>query len=137
MTRGIVACGEGVDNDAFAFLRHAMEKALSSAAARAALSSCEDFMAFEKAFGRRCGPVRPRAGTALCAAWSRKTCAALSEGRLDDVLAALRKHAGNDEARRGAGYVETNRARMRCPAFRAAGLLADSGVVESSCGAVA
>ena len=66
-------------------------------------------------------------GTGLCAAWSRKTCAALSEGRLDDVLAALRKHAGDDEARRCAGYVETNRARMRCPAFRAAGLPAGSG----------
>ena len=69
--------------------------------------------------------------------WSRKTCAALSEGRLDDVLAALRKHAGNDEALRCAGYVEANRARMRCPAFRAAGLPVGSGVVESACGAVA
>ena len=32
--------------------------------------------------------------TVLCAAWSEKTCAALSEGCLDDVLAALRKHEG-------------------------------------------
>ena len=75
--------------------------------------------------------------TALCDAWSEKTCAALSEGRLDDVLAALRKHGGSDEARRCAGHVETNRARMRYPAFRAAGLPVGSGVVESACGAVA
>ena len=77
------------------------------------------------------------AGTALCGAWAGKACAALSEGRLDDVLAALRKHDGNDEARRCAGYVEANRARMRYPAFRAAGLPVGSGEVESSCGTVA
>ena len=77
------------------------------------------------------------AGAALCEAWAGKACAALSEGRLDDVLAALRKHDGNDEARRCAGYVEANRARMRYPAFRAAGLPVGSGEVESSCGTVA
>ena len=77
------------------------------------------------------------AETALCEAWSEKTCAALSEGRLDDVLAALGSHEGSDEARRCAGYVEANRARMRYPAFRAAGLPVGSGVVESSCDTVA
>ena len=77
------------------------------------------------------------AGTALCEAWSERTCAALSEGRLDDVLAALRRHADNEEALRCAGYVEANRARMNYPAFRAAGLPVGSGVVESACGAVA
>ena len=77
------------------------------------------------------------AGAALCEAWAGKARAALSEGRLDDVLAALRKHDGNDEARRCAGYVEANRARMRYPAFRAAGLPVGSGEVESSCGTVA
>ena len=77
------------------------------------------------------------AGTALCEAWAKKVCAALSEGRLDDVLEALRRHAGNDEARRCVGYVEANRARMRYPEFRAAGLPVGSGVVESACGTVA
>ena len=77
------------------------------------------------------------AETALCEAWSEKTCAALSEGRLDDVLAALGRHEGSDEARRCAGYVEANRARMRYPAFRAAGLPVGSGVVESACDTVA
>ena len=70
------------------------------------------------------------AGTALCEAWAKKVCAALSEGRLDDVLEALRRHAGNDEARRCVAYVEANRARMRYPEYRATGLPAGSGVVE-------
>ena len=73
------------------------------------------------------------AETALCDAWSEKTCAALPEGRLNDVLAALR----NDEARRCAGHVEANRSRMRYAEFRAAGLPVGSGVVESSCDTVA
>ena len=77
------------------------------------------------------------AETAACEAWSKKVCAALSEGRLDDVLAALRRHEANDEARRCIGYVENNRARMRYPAFRAAGLPVGSGVVESACDTVA
>ena len=76
------------------------------------------------------------AETPSCAAWSEKTCAALSEGRLDDVLAALGEHEGSDEARRCAGYVEANRARMRYPAFRAAGLPVGSGAVESACDTV-
>ncbi len=44
---------------------------------------------------------------------------------------------GTREALRCAGYVEANRARMRYPEFRAAGLPVGSGVVESACGAVA
>ena len=62
---------------------------------------------------------------------------ALSEGRIDDVLAALRRHGGSDEARPCAGYVETNHDRMRYPGFRAAGLPVGSGVVESACDTVA
>ena len=74
-------------------------------------------------------------GADLCAAWSRKWCAALSEGRLDAVLAELRGRPG-DVARRCARYMETNRERMRYPEFRAMGLPVGSGVVESACGAV-
>ncbi len=58
----------------------------------------------------------------------------MSEGRLDDVLAALRWHAGHNEARR---RIRRDRARMNYPTFRAAGLPVGSGVVESACGAVA
>ena len=70
------------------------------------------------------------AETALCKAWSKKVCAALSDGRLDDVVAALRKLGNNDEARRCIAYVENNRDRMRYPGVprrRAAGGLGRGG----------
>ena len=73
------------------------------------------------------------AGTARCRAWSETVCAALREGRVDDVLAELRRHAGDQAADRCAGYVENNRSRMRYPAYRERGLLIGSGMVESSC----
>ena len=38
---------------------------------------------------------------------------AVRRGASANMLAALRKHDGSDEARRCAGYVETNRARTR------------------------
>lgn len=53
-------------------------------------------------FGRWAGGLRRRDSA---------VCAALSAGRLDDVLAALRPHAGNDEARRCVRYIEANHAR--------------------------
>jgi len=66
--------------------------------------------------------------------WARDRHAELDEGRLDELLDALRVHAGtSDEARRCVGYVETNRDRMRYPEFRAAGLCVSSGVVEAGC----
>ena len=73
------------------------------------------------------------AGTDLCQAWSEKVCAALSEGRVDDVLRELRRHAGDRTADQCIGYVENNRSRMRYPAYREMGLLIGSGMVESSC----
>ena len=73
------------------------------------------------------------AGTELCRAWSEKVCAALSEGRVDDVLRELRRHAGDKTADQCAGYFENNRGRMRYPAYRKMGLLIGSGMVESSC----
>ena len=72
-------------------------------------------------------------GTDLCQAWSEKVCAALSEGRVDDVLRELRRHAGDRTADQCVGYVENNRSRMRYPAYREMGLLIGSGMVESSC----
>jgi hypothetical protein len=58
----------------------------------------------------------------------------LDDGRTDDLLAALAIHAGaNEEARQCVDYVARNRARMRYPAFRAAGLCTSTGVVEAGC----
>ena len=58
----------------------------------------------------------------------------MDAGDLDAVLGALRPHAvAHDEARRCVDYVERNRARMRYPAFRAAGLCTSTGVVEAGC----
>ena len=76
------------------------------------------------------------AGTELCRAWSEKVCAALSEGRVEDVLRELRRHAGDKTADQCVGYFENNRGRMRYPAYREMGLLIGSGMVESSCRAL-
>ena len=73
-------------------------------------------------------------GTALCAQWSLRVCAALEEGRVDDVLAALRQRAETcEEAGKCIGYMERNRQRMRYPKFREMGLRIGSGTVESMC----
>ena len=74
-------------------------------------------------------------GTDLCRRWAERVCEALWEGRLDDVLAELRRHASTHEsAGKCVGYVEGNRHRMNYPGFRAMGLLVGSGMVESACG---
>jgi hypothetical protein len=74
------------------------------------------------------------AGSDLGKAWARERHADLDEGRLDELLAALRLHAGShEEARRCLEYVATNRDRMRYPELRAQGLCVSSGVVEAGC----
>ena len=74
-------------------------------------------------------------GTDLCRRWAEQVCEALWEGRIDDVLAELRRHATTHEAaEKCVGYVEGNRHRMNYPKFRAMGLLVGSGMVESACG---
>ena len=73
-------------------------------------------------------------GTERCAQWSRRVCAALEAGRVEDVLAALRQHAETCEAaEKCVKYVVGNRHRMRYPKFRKMGLCVGSGVVESMC----
>ena len=68
------------------------------------------------------------------ATWARARCDDLDEGRLDGLLTALRAHAGACEAAgQCAGYIDTNRSRMRYPEFRAQGLCVGSGVVVSGC----
>jgi hypothetical protein len=74
------------------------------------------------------------AGSDLCERWATQRCEELDQGKLDELLAALRVHAqANDEARKCLDYVTTNRGRMRYPEFRAQGLCVGSGVVEAGC----
>ena len=76
-----------------------------------------------------CGP-----GSEVGGQWARKRREEIDEGRVGDVIAALRGHAGShDEARRNVEYFVTNRARMNYPTFRAMGLCVASGVVEGGC----
>jgi len=66
--------------------------------------------------------------------WAKQRRDELDEGRIDEILAALRVHAGsNDEARKCLDYVTNNRDRMRYPEFRAQGLCVSTGVVEAGC----
>ena len=66
--------------------------------------------------------------------WARKRRKALDEGRVNDVVAALRSHAGTcEEARKDAEYFSNNRERMNYPTFRAQGLCVATGVVEGGC----
>ena len=68
------------------------------------------------------------------AQWARKRREELDEGRVDDVVAALRSHAGScEEARKDAEYFSHNRERMNYPKFRAMGLCVATGVVEGGC----
>lgn len=74
------------------------------------------------------------AGTDMAEQWAKKRRDELDEGRLDKILAALRRHAArNDEARKCLQYVSVNRERMRYPEFRAQGLCVSSGVLEAGC----
>ena len=66
--------------------------------------------------------------------WARKRREELDEGRVDEVVAALRSHAGTcEEARKNAEYFSNNRERMNYPTFRAMGLCVATGVVEGGC----
>ena len=66
--------------------------------------------------------------------WARKRREELDEGRVDEVIAALRRHGGTcEEARKNAEYFSTNRERMNYPTFRAMGLCVATGVVEGGC----
>ena len=66
-------------------------------------------------------------------AWAEARCAELEQGRLDELLDALRSAASCEEARRCCEYIERNRDRMRYRDFRASGLCIGSGVVEAGC----
>ena len=73
-------------------------------------------------------------GTDRAASWADARHDELEAGRIDDLLAALHEHNDSCEpARKCAEYIDTNRARMRYPYFRAEGLCVGSGVVEAGC----
>ena len=66
--------------------------------------------------------------------WARKRREELDQGRVDEVIAALRRHAGTcEEARKDVEYFSHNRERMNYPKFRAMGLCVATGVVEGGC----
>ena len=63
--------------------------------------------------------------------WAKKRREELDEGRVDEVITALRRHAGTcEEARKDAEYFSNNRERMNYRKFRAMGLCVATGVVE-------
>ena len=63
--------------------------------------------------------------------WAKTQREALDEGRVDGVIAALRRHADTCEAaRKDVEYFSNNRERMNYPKFRAMGLCVATGVVE-------
>ncbi len=66
--------------------------------------------------------------------WTKQRYDELDNGRLTDLLVALKAHAvTHEEARKCWEYVHSNRARMRYAKFRAAGLCTSTGVVEAGC----
>jgi hypothetical protein len=74
------------------------------------------------------------AGSDLGEQWAKQRRDELDEGKIDEVLAALRVHApANEEARKCLDYVAHNQSRMCYPKFRAQGLCVSSGVVEAGC----
>ena len=73
-------------------------------------------------------------GSEIGERWAKKRREELDEGRVDDVIAALRSHGETcEQARKDAEYFCTNRERMNYPKFRAMGLCVASGVVEGGC----
>lgn len=73
-------------------------------------------------------------GSELGERWAKQRREELDEGRVDDVIAALRRHGETcKEARKDAEYFSTNRERMNYPKFRAMGLCVATGVVEGGC----
>ena len=73
-------------------------------------------------------------GSEIGERWARKRREELDEGRVNEVIAALRSHAATcKEARKNAEYFSHNRERMNYPKFRAMGLCVATGVVEGGC----
>ncbi len=66
--------------------------------------------------------------------WIEQRYQELDEGRLKDLVQALRPYAGEyKDVRECIGYIWNNRRRMRYPKFRRRGLCTSTGVVEAGC----
>ena len=65
-------------------------------------------------------------GTDLCRAWSEKVCAALAEGRVGDVLAELRLHAGDKTVDEAIGDAPVHSAALEPSGHGVAGALHDA-----------
>lgn len=65
--------------------------------------------------------------------WATARCAELDDGKLHDIVHALRVHSSYAEATKCALYIFRNRARMRYPKFRAQGFCTSTGVLEAGC----
>jgi len=77
------------------------------------------------------------AGSVKAQQWAERRCQELDTGHFQDLLRALRHHAGrSEEARRCFQYFHRNRQRMRYPQFEDKGLCTGSGVVEAGCKSV-
>ena len=73
-------------------------------------------------------------GTDLAEQWGKQRRDELDQGRINDLIAALREHADTcHDARKCIDYITNNRARMHYPTFRAMGLCVATGVVEGGC----
>lgn len=77
----------------------------------------------------------PQPESELGQQWLQQRFDELDAGKVDDLIAAYRRHACDEcpEARLCADYLATHRARIRYPDFHAAGLCTSSGVVEAGC----
>ena len=77
---------------------------------------------------------RWRDDAAAAKRWAEKLCRLLKEGRVNDVLAALRKRgAGVDECAKALRYLSERRDWMRYGEYRSRGLPIGSGRVEAAC----
>jgi hypothetical protein len=73
-------------------------------------------------------------GTSQSKQWATARCAELDDGKLRDIVHALRTHSATcAEATKCALYIFHNRARMRYPKFRAKGFCTSTGVLEAGC----
>lgn len=74
------------------------------------------------------------AGSEQTKQWTTRRYEELDAGRFAELLRAVRRHSEDcEEARKGAAYLATHRAKMRYPHFEKEGLCTSSGVIEAGC----